>query len=427
MLFSNIHVLLPDFSILKNGYVLVQDDQITYVGSKKPETFSGEIYDGTDKLLAPGLVNTHCHVPMTLLRSAGADLPLQRWLQEAIFPIEAKLNAEYTYYGALLGIGEMLRSGVTAFNDMYFYVDSIAKAVLESGISANLSVGILNTDPTIKPEQVPFFQETKSLCQQYHNANGGQLKIDAGIHAEYTSNSELVLAVAEYAKEHHLNIQVHNSETALETNECIQRHGKTPTAYLDSLGVFDNPTTCAHCVHVTKEDIQIFQDKKVSVAHCPASNMKLGSGIAPIAAMIEAGVNVTIGTDGTGSNDNLNMIEDIKLAPLLQRAAHQDSSLLPAKTVYALATRNGACALSRPDTGEISVGKKADLVVYELHSVNLQPAVDILSGLIYAATPDNVALTMARGKVVYKNGAYLTIDMEKVLHQVKEIKKQLYS
>ncbi len=425
MLFSHCNILLADGEIQKDAYLQITGDKITYIGTEKPQAASDIVYDGTNQLLLPGFVNTHSHVPMTLLRSIGADLPLARWLHEAIFPIENKLNKHWAYFGTLLGIAEMLRSGVTSFTDMYFFGEARAKAVLETGINANLSMGILCLDDS-SFEKAPMVQETKDLFQQYHNANAGQLKVDVGLHAEYTSNAKIARAVGEYAKEIGANVHIHLSETNKETQECIARHGKTPTAYFNDLGLFDNPTTAAHCVWLTQQDREILAKKNVFVSHCPISNLKLGSGLADMWALAQQGATLSIGTDGAASNDNLNFLEDMKLSAMLQKGLHQDPSIFSAKQVLQMAAKNGAISQGRTNTGTLAVGNQADIVAVDYHSCNLLPKTDMLSALIYAALPSDIKMTMVNGKILYQNGTFTTIDIEKVMYEVEHIGKKLY-
>lgn len=426
MLFENIHILQPDGTILKNAYLQTKDKDIVYIGSTPPKQKDPLSFDGTNKLLRPGYINTHCHVPMTLLRSHGSDLPLARWLHEAIFPIEAKMTAQQCYDGALLGIAELLRCGVTSFTDMYLFGHACCEAVIDTGIKANISLGITCFDDT-PFSLLPFVQETKEILQQYHNVNNGQLKIDAGLHGEYTSNPKTVASLAEFALENKLNIHLHLSETQEETQACIQRHGKTPTVYFHDLGIFHSPTTAAHCVFLDDNDREILAKNHVNVAHCPISNLKLGSGIADISKLLAQSINVTIGTDGTASNDNLNFMEDIKLAALLQKGFHRNPALLPVTEILKMATQNGAAAQNRHNTGKIEVGYRGDFAIVTLDSINLLSAAHIPSALIYASQPSDVMMTVVDGKILYHNGTFPTIDIEKVTDNVKKDYTQLYS
>ncbi len=426
MLFSNIHFFSTEDGQLQQGYVQVTRDKIVYVGEEKPNfNKNEEIYDGTGKLLLPGFINTHCHAPMTLLRSIGADLPLQRWLQEKIFPTEKKLTENYSYTGTVLGIAELIRSGVTSFSDMYIFGKSRCNAVLETGINANLCMGIVCFDDK-DFQEASYVQETMDIMNEYHNANHGQLQIDVGIHAEYTSTPKVVSGAAKYALKNKSNVQLHLCETQQEIEACYKRYHKTPVAYFRDLGMFQNNTTAAHCVHLTEDDLEILSSHHVSVAHCPMSNLKLGSGIADIVKMQAHNINVTIGTDGTASNDNLNYIEDMKLTALLQKGYHKNPSLVTASDLLKIATHQGALAQNRKTTGIIRQGFDAGLGVIDFNSINLQPQTDMLTAMIYAALPSDVILTMVRGKVLYQNGKFTTIDIEKVLWDTKKIGEKLY-
>ena len=425
MLFSNCSILRPNGEILENAYLQVTDDKITYIGTKKPTRHTGAIYDYTNKLLLPGFVNTHCHVPMTLLRSIGADLPLDRWLSEKIFPLEDKLNKDWAFSGTLLGIAEMLRSGVTSFSDMYFFGESRANAVLETGINANLSMGILCLDDS-PFEKAPMVQENKDLFQAYHNANSGQLKVDIGLHAEYTSNPTIAKAAGEYAKEIGANMHIHIAETKKETDECIARHGKTPVAYFNDLGLFDNHVTAAHCVWLTPEDRQILADKKVFVSHCPISNLKLGSGLADMTALLEKGINISIGTDGVASNDNLNFLEDMKLTALLQKGIHHNPALFSAETVLKMASYNGALSQNRLQTGALKLGNQADIFFIDYNYINFLICIVFISYFFYSNLNLDIKMTMVNGKILYENGQFHTIDIEKVMYEVSRIGKKLY-
>lgn len=426
ILFSNISVLLNDYTVLNNAYVGTSGSLINYIGTEKPSVHFGTIYNGKDKLLIPGFINTHCHVPMTLLRGLGTDLNLFEWLKNAVFPAEKKLKGEYIYWGSLLGIAEMLRSGVTSFNDMYYFCDFIVKACVEAEIKANISHSISVFDDK-NPYETDTFKTAVKLFKDYNNANDSKIKIDMCLHSEYTTNSEMVRAVSEFSKENDANIQLHLSETKKENDECIEKYKMSPTEYFNSFGLFENRTTAAHCIFLSEKDIEIIKEKNVTVAHCPISNLKLGSGIANINYYLQKGINVTLGTDGCASNDNLNFLEDIKTMALLQKGINLDASAMPLNTVLKIASKNAAASQGRFDTGSIEVGNKADLAVVSLKNINMLPASNLIGSLVYSSTPSDIDLTMVDGKVLYKENNFLTIDIEKVTHHVKQIKKKLYN
>lgn len=423
MLFENIDILLFDGTIMKNSFLLTKNDKIEYIGKNKPD-FKGKIYNGKNKLIIPGFINTHCHTSMTLLRGVGADLPLDRWLNEKIFPIEAKLTKNYCKYSMLLGIAEMLKSGITSFSDMYIFNN--IDAVLESGIKSNISLSIAcDNDKNIN--DLPLFNENKYIYENYNNAENGKLKIDFSIHSEYSTTEKIVTQLSEYVKTVGATIQLHLSETEKEVKDCIKRHKKTPPQYFDNLKVFENNIIAAHCVHLFENDFEILAKNNVNVSHCPISNLKLGSGIADIYKMCNYGINVTVGTDGVASNDNLNILEDIKVMALLQKGFHKNSEIFDAKQILKISSKNGAIAQKRENTGEIAVGNKADIVVVDFNSINMSSATDMLSAIIYSAQPTDIKLTMVDGKVLYENGNFNTIDIEKVIFETNRIKNKIIS
>lgn len=421
MIFSNIDILMPDNTILENAYAVTENDIIKYIGKEKPHFGKHKIYNGENKLLIPGLINTHCHVPMTALRGLGNDLPLDKWLETSIFPAEAKLNSEVIYNAALLGIGEMLKSGVTSFCDMYYDCGMIAKAVLESGITANISHSISVFDDA-EPYNLPTVKTAEKIFREFNGLENNRLKVNMCLHSEYTTNKKTVKYVSHLAEKYNTSILLHLSETLNEVTNCIKRNGVTPVKYFNNLGVFENNTIAAHCVHVTQDDIEILAKNNVTVSHCPVSNMKLGSGFADIVKLKDNGVNVALGTDGTASNDNLYILEDLKFAALLQKGLHNNPAILRTSEILDMVTKNGAKAMQRDDTGIIKEGYMADLAVIDYNSPNLTPCTDKQSALIYSATTENVVLTMCRGKVVYQNNEFKTIDMEKVLNEVRKFK-----
>lgn len=426
MLFKNISYFSPKGEVVKNAFVLTEGELIKYAGTAMPQISANEeIFDGTDKLLLPGFVNTHCHVPMVIMRGLGGSLPLDRWLNEAVFPAEAHLEQEDVYYGALLGIAEMLKSGITSFNDMYYFSGRICDAAIESGINANIAMDGFAFNPAMKNRFSIEKETLESFFKEYNNRENGRIKTDMCIHAEYTTTYERCAALSDIALSLGANVQLHLSETSDENNGCIERHKKTPAQYFEDMGLFKNKTTAAHCVHLTDNDIEILKRNGVSVSHCPVSNLKLASGFADIAKMTENGINVTLGTDGAASNDNLNILEEIKTASMLQKALHGNAALMPPAQMLKIASLNGALSQGRENTGKIEAGCFADFAVADFNMENMTPAGDMLNTFVYSALPENICLTMCRGKTLYRKGEFLTIDIEKVMHEVKTRSKRL--
>ncbi len=424
MLFKNTTLIDENYQVQKHMNILVENQQITYIGKKQPANPSGEVYNGENKLIMPGFFNNHCHVPMTLLRGYGEGLPLDRWLNERIFPFEGLLTQEDIYWGSQLGIAEMIKSGVVGFTDMYLKLKGIGRAVRESGIKANISYGAMTFDQE-KFSNTQAYQETLEMLDYIKDLEDDRLKIEASVHGEYTSNPGFVEEIVEFSKDYQLGIHAHMSETESEVKQCKIRHkGLTPVQYFDQHGVFSRPTTGAHCVWLEEVDYGILKNKGVTVAHCPSSNMKLASGIAPIQKMLDHGISVTIGTDGAASNNNLNMLEEINLASMLQKVSTLNPLALGPQKLLELACRNGALAQGRINCGSIQVGNKADLFIVDLDKPHLQPVHDVLSNMIYSAQSDDICLTMVNGKILYQDGEYQTIDIEKVLFNVKQIKDE---
>lgn len=418
MLFEHIDYLDENFEVKKDAFIGIKDDKIAYIGTEKPQEDFGEVYNGKHGLMMSGFVNAHSHAPMTLLRGYGENLPLDRWLNEKIFPFEDKLTDNAIAASTTLACAEMIRFGTVSFSDMYFFSQTMAKSILDSGIKCNLSRG-LTVFSDQDYEQLEAYKDNVDLLKNYQNAGNGRLKIDLCIHGEYTTTPKVVEAVAKHAKSENVNVHIHLSETKKEHEECKQRHGKTPTKYFADLGLFDQPTTAAHCVWVEDEDIDILKKYGVTVACNPVSNMKLASGFAPIPKMLEKGINIALGTDGCASNNNLNIMQDLYLFALLYKGVTGDPTVVTPKQALMTATLNGFKAQGRIDSGKIAVGQKADIIVLNTDVPYMYPTTDIACNLVYAAQGSDVKLTMVDGKVLYKDGEYLTIDIEKAKAQTQ--------
>ena len=406
-------------TVMPNAYVVVEGTKIRSVGTERPwGPFDQEI-DGKGNVLMPGFVNAHTHVPMTAMRGYGDGNNLQDWLNHYIFPVEARWDDRAIRCCTDLGLAEMIASGVTSIADMYMHTDVIAQEVAAAGISANLSCGGVQFCDGLDPATHLDCVIQRELTEKWHNYNDGQIRIDASIHAEYTSHRELWQWMADYAREHDLGMHVHISETQAEHQACLDRHGKTPIQTLNDYGVWDTRAIAAHCVWTTPEDWAIMAEKGISVIHNPISNLKLGSGIAPVPAMKKAGVNVCLGTDGVSSNNCTDFFSDLKFAAILHNGANHDPLALLPLDALKMATRNGGIALGR-QTGVIQGGYDADLILVDFSHLNLTPCHSVISNLAYAAHGSDVVMNMARGKVIYKDGDFLTIDLERVRREVAD-------
>ena len=422
VLFTNVTAVLTDggSAALTGGFVAVEGTAISYVGTQRPEGSFDEVIDCTGKVMMPGFVNTHTHIPMTLMRGYGGGHDLHDWLHNFIFPAEAKLDDRAVAAGTGLGLAEMIASGVTCIADMYAHTGTIAQEILTAGISANLSCGgvYFGAAEDFSPDRCSDCRAQRELTEQWHNADGGRIRVDASIHGEYTSCAPLWQWMADYARDHGLRMHVHLSETASEHADSLSRHGMTPFRILNEYGVWDNGGIAAHCVYTTEEDWALMAEKDVSAVHNPYSNLKLGSGIAPIPAMIRAGVNVALGTDGMSSHNSADMFADMKLAAILHNGVNRDPMALTAAQALHMATAAGAKALGR-NTGRIAAGCDADLILVDFESPNLVPCHDAVENLVFSAAGSNVVMNMARGKVIYRNGEFLTLDLERIKDEVR--------
>ena len=420
MLFANIGILDDTLHYQANRFVGVRDGKIACICDTEPQEDFGERYDGTGKLLMPGFYNAHSHSAMTLLRGYAEDLSLSDWLNKKVFPFEARLTDEDIYNGTLLAMAEMLRFGVVSTTDMYFGGEANSRAVLEAGAKMNLSLAVTCFDDRAAHE-LPQYQETLGMLDSFHNAGDGRLKLDLAIHAEYTSTPKVAAGMAELAARTGLRMHLHLSETRDEQEACKARHGgKTPARYFYDLGVFDAPTTAAHCVWLEGEDFSLLREKGVTVASCPVSNLKLASGFCPAPRLLQEGVSVALGTDGVASNNSHDLFEEIKLCALLQKGVSGDPCQMPAPDALACATVQGAFAQGREEEcGRLRTGMDADLILLDFDKPWLQPVHSVISSLCYTARGQDVCLTMVKGKILYENGAFHTIDVEKARREVE--------
>ena len=406
-------------TVLPGAFVAVEGTQITYVGAQRPQGSFEEEIDGEGGVLMPGFVNAHTHVPMTAMRGYGDGNNLQDWLHNYIFPVEARWDDRAIRACTDLGLAEMIASGVTCIADMYGHSPAIAQEVAAAGISANLSVGGVQFTDDFNPDTHNDCRVQRELTERWHGYNDGQILVDASVHGEYTSHQQLWRWMAGYAREHGLGMHVHISETRSEHEECLARHGKTPIQVLNDYGVWDGRAIAAHCVWTTPEDWAVMAEKGISAVHNPMSNLKLGSGIAPVPAMKKAGVNVCLGTDGVSSNNCTDFFGDLKIAAILHNGAGCDPLALLPIDALRMATANGGRALGRK-TGVIAEGYTADLILVDFSHLNLTPCHSVLSNLAYAAHGSDVRMNMARGRVIYKDGDFLTIDIQRVKREVAD-------
>jgi 5-methylthioadenosine/S-adenosylhomocysteine deaminase len=409
LLLKNCRILLPDHSVL-DGDLLVENGAIAAVGEVPDGVLASETKNLRGALVMPGLVNAHGHTAMTLVRGLGGGLPLKRWLEEAIFPVEAKMTPADIEAGVTWGVMEMLAGGTTCVADMYDFPEAGGRAFENAGFKANVCRVGLNFVEGRLAECVDF---TRAW-----NASGhAGVVADACIHSEYLTDAGFCRELAAANRELKRPLHVHVSETRREHEECMARHGKTPVAYLADTGLLDHGAYAAHCVWASDDDFRIMREYGVTLVHNPSSNMKLGSGFARIAAAMAAGVKIALGTDGCASNDNLNMFEEMHLAALVHKGIAQDPTVLKAGDVLDMATVNAARALGRTDTGLIEVGRRADLCVVDLDRPHLAPALDIPNLLVYSAQASDVVMTIVDGVILYDGGEFSSIYAEKAKYE----------
>lgn len=430
LLFEDITVVRADGTVSPHQYVGIQDGRFAHIGDTRPDGLFDRTVKGERLIMMPGLVNAHTHVPMTLMRGYGDDMPLNDWLFHRIFPFEDQLTGDAVYWGSLLGIAEMLATGTTSFSDMYYFCDRIADAVEESGIKANIGRGISCFDDSKRFADLPAYGELVELLETRQGAAGGRIRIDVAPHSEYTTRPDILADAAALAARYGARLQIHVSETRSEHMECIGRHGKTPVRVLLDAGILDLPVTIAHGVWLTNEDIDILAEHHVSIAHCAKSNLKLASGIAQVDKWRRKGILTTIGTDSAASNNRLDMLEEMRTASLLAKGVSLDPCVLPAEQVLQMATRNGALAQGRADTGDIALGLRADVAILDGENWSITPCHSVLSNVVFAAAGQAVCMTLVDGRVAYERGAFPTLDMERIRFEtercVQEILQRLH-
>ena len=420
LLIKNVELLHTPNGVMQN--IAIEDTKITYVGTEIPTGYEdADVVDGKGKLATAGMVNTHGHVSMTLLRSYADDMALMDWLENKIWPIEAKMDANDIYWGAMLGIVEMLKGGTTCFADMYCFMEDVARACLETGIRANLCRGLIG----VAPDADVKLAENDVLAENWQGAGNGLIRVTYGPHAPYTCPIPYLEKVIKAAADHKAEIQMHLCETKFEVESCIKEHGVTPIKLMDSLGMFELGTIADHAVYLTEEDMELMAAKKVRVAHNPQSNLKLASGIAPVAQMLEKGICVGLGTDGASSNNNLDMLEECRAAAMLHKATTFDPLVVPAAKAWEMATFDGAKVLGFENLGKLEAGQYADIVLWDNHKPYWYPRHNKLSQLVYAANSSDADTVFVAGKKVLESGKLLTFDEEKIYAEAQACAERL--
>ena len=425
ILIKNAFILNPNNFENKKLSLLIKDDLIAEISDEIDESNVDKIIDAEGKILLPGLINTHTHLSMTLFRGLADDLSLDSWLNDHIWPMEANLNGDYCYIGALLGAVELIKSGTTTFSDMYFYMEDVARAVDDAGIRAVLSYGMIDFGDAEKREA-----EINQNLQLYNACNGmadGRIKVFFGPHSPYTASEELLIKTRQLADEYNMGIHIHVSETQKEINDSLDEKGLRPFEYLEKIGFLGPDVVAAHCVWLSDEEIDIIKKHDVKVSHNPCSNMKLASGISPVSKLIENDICVSIGTDGASSNNNLDLIEELKTASLLQKVSTLDPKVLNSDKSIEMATIKGAEALGLSDEiGSIEVGKKADIILIDTAAANMTPdSSSLSSNVVYSANGSNVDTTICNGKILMENKKLTVLDEDEIYAKARQAIKEL--
>ena len=390
------------FEIIKNGYITIKGNTIIKIGEGLPET-NKNLYDARGKIIIPGFVNAHTHLPMTMYRGLADDLPLKTWLEDHIWPAEAEYTNEINVRkAAKLGMEEMIRTGTTTFCDMYFFADAVAEETEKMGLRAVMNEAILDF-PT---NSYATIDEALIKTENFISKWLGNPLITPGLvfHATYSCSKQTLLRIKELALKYDLVLTTHISETMEEVENVSLKQGLSPAEYLHLLGMLTGKTLAAHCVWLTETDQQLFTENGATVVHCPSSNLKLGSGIAPIPTYIEKGINVALGTDGCASNNNLDMVEEMRLAALLHKGVNHNPTLIPAREALKMATINGAKALGLDDKiGSIEEGKLADLLLINISNTFMQPIYDYYSALVYSMNSSCIDTVLVDGSVLMED------------------------
>jgi len=419
----------PNTEPIKNGAVAVTDGRIAAVGPAEELlelSPSGAVLNAGNSIILPGLVNTHSHLAMTLLRGIADDIPLKEWLEQHIWPVESEyMNRETVRLGTELATAELLLAGVTTTADMYFFGDEVSAVLAEAGMRGVVAESLIDisTPRCATPEEM--LEKQRELLEAY--SNHPLITPSVAAHSPYSVSAANLVKEAELAEEYEVSMQIHLSETTWEVEKLLGEKGVSPVAYLADLGFLSERTVAAHCVHVSSEDIELLAEFEVGVSHNPVSNLKLASGVSPVPAMVAQGVKVSLGTDGAASNNTLDLLRDMQLAALLHKGITGDPTVLPARTMLEMVTINGARVLGLENIGTLAEGREADLICVAVDGPHTAPMYDPFSHLVFAARSSDVRHVMIRGQVVVRNHELQTMDRERIEAQVREFSENVRS
>jgi 5-methylthioadenosine/S-adenosylhomocysteine deaminase len=418
----------PDTEPIKNGAVAVTDGKIAAVGPAEQlleMAPAGDVPNAGNCLIMPGLVNTHSHLAMTVLRGIADDLPLMEWLEKHIWPVEKEhMNRETIRLGTELAVAEQLLGGVTTTTDMYFFGDEVCAVLAEAGMRGVVAESLIGF-PTPRCKTTEEMQaKQRELIEEYKDHT--LITPSVAAHAPYSVQASDLVAEADLAEEYEVPMQIHLSETSWEVEKLLEEKGLSPVAYLADLGVLSERTVAAHCVHVSPQDIELLAEFEAGVSHNPVSNLKLASGVSPVPALIAGGVKMGLGTDGTASNNTLDLLRDMQLAALLHKGVTGDPTVLPARQMLELVTVRGANVLGLADTiGTLTEGYDADLICVSVDGPHSAPMYDPFSHMVFAARAADVRHVMVRGKVVVRNRELTTLDGERIEAQAREFSESV--
>ena len=424
LLIDNVSIIpmTADNFLIEKGYIVVEGNRIKAVGQgAAPIDDYDQKIDGTNQIALPGFINAHTHAAMTLLRGYADDMPLMEWLEKKIWPLEAKLTADDVYWGTMLAMAEMIKSGTTCFADMYFFMDEVARAVEKAGVRAVLARGMVG----VGPDNEQAIDESRELINKWNGAAEGRIRFVLGPHAPYTCPPEYLKKVIGLAEELEVGLHIHLAETAGEFADSNRIYGQTPVAHMESLGLFKYQVLAAHCVHITDQDIEILAKNRAGVVHNPESNMKLASGIAPVPKLLEAGIPVALGTDGASSNNNLDMLQELRTCALLHKVSTMDPTVLPAYQALQMATTNGARALQLDGLGQIESGKRADFIIIKADEAHFIPRYDLIANLVYSGHAADVNTVIVDGNIIMHDRIIKTFDEQEVMGNAKRVAARL--
>ena len=410
---ADVLTLAGDTPLLRDASIAIEGPTIVGLG-EPPEGFApDERIDGREQLAMPGLFNAHCHAAMTLERGWAEDLPFPRWRNERIWVAESALEEEDVYWGAALAACEMIRAGIVAFADHYFWMDQVARLVAESGMKALLGWCFFGLGREREVGGIDLDTVT-GFVRRWHGQAEGRIRAVLAPHSPYMCPPQVLRQLAEAAGELGVGIHLHLSESDEQVATSRQRHGRSPVGHVASLGVLDVPTLAAHCIALDADDVQLLADKRVSVAHTPKTYLKLAMGMTPVRALLDAGVNVALGTDGPASNADLNLLEVMRLVGLLQKAHSHDAAAMPIAEILGLGCRNGARALGFDRSGTIALGGAADLVLLDTRGSHWHPRHDLGASVVYGSHPSDVSHVLVDGRVLLRKGELVTLDEQRI-------------